>query len=261
MGPKYGSNFLLAFDYELPPLSKPIKKILFIDSSKAEQSRLSLKKIIQLYPDAEFFILKKEGVEFPNYGKKILEEFTYKENKLPNDFHLSENGQYIKNANIDLVFFCANHDIRLDALDISISLIYDNILKFVNEIKLYDWTCIVDNEFCVYYPHQIETDRSSNSWELRSEIIELPHTMLTVDEKKTLFDLAANGPSAGEIVNIGIYLGGSSIILAKASKSKNREKVHSFDISIREPSQECQGQSKFVPVWRSKSVPLGLKNI
>jgi hypothetical protein len=23
----------------------------------------------------------------------------------------------------------------------------------------------------------------------------------------------------------------------------------------------CQGQSKFVPVWRSKSVPLGLKNI
>ncbi len=24
---------------------------------------------------------------------------------------------------------------------------------------------------------------------------------------------------------------------------------------------ECQGQSKFVPVWRSKSVPLGLKNI
>ena len=26
-------------------------------------------------------------------------------------------------------------------------------------------------------------------------------------------------------------------------------------------SDRCQGQSKFVPVWRSKSVPLGLKNI
>jgi hypothetical protein len=26
-------------------------------------------------------------------------------------------------------------------------------------------------------------------------------------------------------------------------------------------SANCQGQSKFVPVWRSKSVPLGLKNI
>jgi hypothetical protein len=27
------------------------------------------------------------------------------------------------------------------------------------------------------------------------------------------------------------------------------------------PDNVCQGQSKFVPVWRSKSVPLGLKNI
>ena len=31
---------------------------------------------------------------------------------------------------------------------------------------------------------------------------------------------------------------------------------------IRHPDMpRCQGQSKFVPVWRSKSVPLGLKNI
>jgi predicted O-methyltransferase YrrM len=238
MGPKYGSNFLLAFDYELPPINKTIKKILFIHSSKDEQSQLSFKRVTQLYPDADFFILKKEGIEFPHYGVKNVKEVTYKQNKLPNEFHLSANGQFLKNANIDLVFFCANHDIRLDALDISISLTYDNILKFVSEIKLYDWTCIVDNEFCVYYPYQIENDRSSNEYELKGEMVELPHTMLTADEKKTLFELAANGPSSGEIVNIGIYLGGSSIILAKASKSKNREKVHSFDISIRDSSQE-----------------------
>ncbi len=31
--------------------------------------------------------------------------------------------------------------------------------------------------------------------------------------------------------------------------------------AARNEEEECQGQSKFVPVWRSKSVPLGLKNI
>jgi len=236
--PSYGNNFLLAFDYGLPPITKPIKKILFIHSSKTEQSQLSFKKISQLYPDAEFFILKKEGTEVPHYELKNITEITFKENNLPTDFCLSESGQFIKNANIDLIFFCVNHDIRPNALDISISLIYNNILKFTDDIELYDWTCIVDNQFCIYYPYQIETDRTSNSWDLNNHRVELPHTMLTVDEKKALFDLAANGPSTGEIVNIGIYLGGSSIILAKASKSKNREKVHSFDISLRDSSHE-----------------------
>ena len=32
-------------------------------------------------------------------------------------------------------------------------------------------------------------------------------------------------------------------------------------IRMTDPSFLCQGQSKIVPAWRSKSVPLGLKNI
>lgn len=135
------------------------------------------------------------------------------------------------------MFFCANYDIRLASLDASITLNYNNILRFVDDIQLYNWTCIIDNQFCIYYPHQIETNKIKKSWALGSYEVELPHTMLSIEEKQALFDLAANGPSHGAIVNIGVYLGGSSIILAKASKSKNREKVHSFDLKIHEQSQ------------------------
>ena len=45
MTPEYGKNFLLSFDYKLPPLSKPVKQILYIHSSQTDQSFLSLKKI------------------------------------------------------------------------------------------------------------------------------------------------------------------------------------------------------------------------
>ena len=239
MEPEYGKNFLLSFDYKLPPLSKPVKQILYIHSSQTDQSFLSLKKISQLYPQAEFIILKKAGVSFPHYEIKDLKEIEFEGDKLPLNFHLSEDGQCLKNANIDLVFFCANHDIALARIDTSVSLEYNNILKFVDEIELYDWTCIVDNQFCVYYPHQIDrSDGNVNTWDIGDHKVELPHTMLSVREKQTLFDLAANGPTQGAIVNIGVFLGGSSIILAKGSKAKNREHVYSFDIKIYEQSQK-----------------------
>ena len=191
-----------------------------------------------MYPHAEFILLKKVGVDFPHYGIKNIKEITFDDNKLPLDFYLSENGQYLKKANIDLVFFCANHDIRLDSIDGSITANYNNILKFADDIQLYDWTCIVDNQFCIYYPYQIEINRTTNSWDIGNYKVELPHTMLSIGEKQALFDLAANGPASGAIVNIGVYLGGSSIILDKGSKSKNREKVHSFDLKIHEQSQD-----------------------
>lgn len=238
MGPTYGNNFLLAFDYKLPPLSKPVKKILHIHSSRTDQSFLSFKKLSQLYPHAEFIILKKVGVDFPHFGIKNIKEITFCDDKMPLDFHLSEDGKYLKKANIDLVFFCVNDDIRLDAIDASIAVNYNNILKFVDDIQLYDWACIVDNQFCVYYPYQIEINRTKSSWDLANCKVDLPFTMLSVGEKHALFDLAANGPANGAIVNIGIYLGGSSIILAKASKSKSREKVHSFDLKIHDQSQD-----------------------
>ena len=34
-----------------------------------------------------------------------------------------------------------------------------------------------------------------------------------------------------------------------------------FETHFKNGKKECQGQSKIVPAWRSKSVPLGLKNI
>jgi hypothetical protein len=48
---------------------------------------------------------------------------------------------------------------------------------------------------------------------------------------------------------------------------KNSTPIHVMDSFLRQKGftdvqvSKCQGQSKFVPVWRSKSVPLGLKNI
>ena len=159
MQPEYGDNFLLAFDYKLPPISKPIKKILYIHSSRMNQSFLSLKRTTQLYPDAEFFILKRSGITFPNCGLKSIKEITFNGDKLPLNFHLTENGQVLKEANIDLVFFCANYNIKLNSLDASITINYNNILRFTEDIQLYDWTCIIDNQFCIYYPYQIEIDK------------------------------------------------------------------------------------------------------
>jgi hypothetical protein len=47
---------------------------------------------------------------------------------------------------------------------------------------------------------------------------------------------------------------------AQTTKSKKNININ-INIKNIKRCQGCQGQSKFVPVWRSKSVPLGLKNI
>lgn len=241
MESEHTDNFLLAFDYKLPPMSKPVKKILFIHSSRTEQSFLSFKRVSQIYPSAEFFLLKNRGVEFPHCGLENAKELAF-DGSLPPDFHLSEGGRFLKNADIDLIFFCVNSEIRPAFPDPPISFRYGNIFKFLNNLELLDWACIVDNRFCVYYPHQIGIQSASellrtDPLELGNIKMELPFTMLFEEEKQALFDLAGNGTSRGAIVNIGTYLGGSSIILAAASKAKNREKVHSFDLKIHEQSQ------------------------
>lgn len=51
---------------------------------------------------------------------------------------------------------------------------------------------------------------------------------MTLKEREVLFQMGGSGPAEGAIVNIGSYLGGSSIILAKGSKQIEKRYIPSI---------------------------------
>ena len=61
------------------------------------------------------------------------------------------------------------------------------------------------------------------------EIIKISHALLTIDEARLLFNLSKNSSLNGVIVEIGSYKGGSTIFLAKGSKTAKRNKVYAID--------------------------------
>jgi len=241
--PTYGTNFLLSFDYQLPPLSKKIKNILYIHSTRMEQSATALKRLTELFKDANIFLLKQNDVSAKNFNYKFSGVFNFSEKKISPSFYKTEEGKALASQKIDLVFFCINFDVKLNDIVLSNSQItchYDNLLELLKNLDLYDWTAAIDKQYCVYYPWQLEEDRVRRCDPLKIDgtTMYLPWTLLFPSEKETLFDLGKSGPSEGAIINIGHYLGGSPIILAKGSKLANREKVFSYDVQEYPDSQD-----------------------
>jgi hypothetical protein len=234
--PYHGNNFLLAFDYNLQLATpKKIQKILYIHSTPIPQSITIFKRLKELYPGAEVTILKAKKSSLENIDLSAAKVFEGGDDLLPPDIAQIENGEELLNAKIDLVFFGIN--IEVEWQDISpasrIKGNYQNVFDLVWSLNLYDWTCVIDKQFCVYYPYHFELYRGKPEvWEHEEVVLHLPITLLTAKEREKLFDLAKSGPCEGAIVNIGHFNGGSSIIMAKASKFAGREKVFSFDIDL-----------------------------
>jgi methyltransferase family protein len=225
---------MLAFDYQLQ-LAEPkkIEKILYIHSTKNPQSSTLYKRLKELYPGAEIYILKTKNSSLGNIDLTDVKVFEGGESLIPSDYSQIQNGKELLDGEIDLVFFGVNNEVEWDDIrpTSQIKESYNNLFDLVWSLNLYDWTCIVDKQFCVYYPYNFEDYRGKPElWEKDEVVFHLPVTLLTVREREKLFDLARCGPCQGAIVNIGHFNGGSSIILAKASKLARREKVFSFDI-------------------------------
>ncbi len=238
--PIASKNFLLAFDFDLPAASGSQEGILFIHSSPADQSSVSLMRLMKLYPNKKFDLIKKEGRPFPE--AKELKAHTYQEAHLPPDFQIPD---WTSPAKFGLIFFCINMDIGLvlkkqkpdhKAEDVEYEVIeeklkerYGNILEFLNNSNLKESTYVIDKNFRVWKLTYCDIEGWSTKWETGGESFFLPMTLLSPKERETLFELGHSGPAAGAIVNIGNFLGGSSILLGKGSKKENREKVYSFD--------------------------------
>ena len=236
--PTYGNNFLLAFDYHPPRMEKgEIESILFIQSTQPDHSRKALARLKDHYPNTHFSLLKNANSDFSGMDSfKKLEITNYNPPTLPADFHATEAGRKLLEKEFDLVFFGLNLDARpeINPLENSFAGRYDNIFNFIINSGLYDRCYAIDNQFAVYPSQHLEHlwrgERFSLTWDICGHKIPLPWTQLSLKEKETLFQLAQTGDCRGAIVNIGNFLGGSSIILAKASKLNKREKVYSFDL-------------------------------
>jgi len=236
--PTYGNNFLLAFDYK-PPMGRKekIQNILYIHSTQLGQGRKVLARLQELYPKSNFSLLKKANMDFSELDSfKKLEITNYTTPTLIPDFDQTEPGRKLLEKEFDLVFFGLSLDVRpeINPLENSFAGRYDNIFNFIINSGLYDRSYAIDNQFAVYPSQLLEHlwrgERFSLTWDICDHKIQLPWTQLSLLEKETLFQLAQTGNCGGTIVNIGNFLGGSSIILAKASKLCNREKVYSFDL-------------------------------
>jgi predicted O-methyltransferase YrrM len=236
--PTYGSNFLLAFDYQPSALQEEgIPHILFIHSTQLNQSRKMFARLRDLYPKSNFSLLKNVSTNFleTDFPGK-LEIINYSSSILPLDFHATDLGQKLVDDNIDMVFFGLNLDARpeVNPLDNSFAGRYDNIFNFIIDSGLYNRSYAIDNQFAVYPTKHLEHlwrgERFTLTWDICGNKLPLPWTLISLQEKEALFQLAQSGSGEGAIVNIGNFLGGSSIILAKASKLGHREKVFSFDL-------------------------------
>ncbi len=236
--PTYGTNFLQAFDFKPPGKEKDeAQNILYIHSVQMDQSRKVLARLQDLYPNAKFSLLKNANTHFSESDAlKKLEIINYTTSTLSPDYHTTEPGRKLLEKGFDLVFFGLDVDARpeINPLGNSFAGRYDNIFNFIIHAGLYDRAHAIDNQFAVYPCAQLEHlwrgERFSRTWDICGHKIPLPWTLISLQEKETLFQLAQNGNSEGAIVNIGHFLGGSSIILAKGSKLNKREKVHSFDL-------------------------------
>lgn len=222
--PFVGGNFLFAFDYDAPKAESPSSRILFIYSARLEQCMASLARLMQLYQDSEFVILKRTGAEFPIEKKDGISFITFAGERLSEEFFESEEGLKLEGMNIGPAFFCMNHGFR----DHDRYREYLNVTECLNRFGFAGKTYGIDGYYRVF-PLDI-----LRCWTkprvINGRTLHLPLTLLFQEELEELYDLAANGPSEGAIINIGHFLGGSPITLAKGSKSKGREKVYSFDI-------------------------------
>jgi predicted O-methyltransferase YrrM len=234
--PTYGENFLLAFDYKFPPVSKEIKNILYIHSTKIKQSEIIFKRLQEIFPSANLYVLQNKEIKFIDKGLNSSNVMYCSQKTIPKDFHQTEEGKSLNEKEIDIIFFGMNLNIEtgnIDPLNSYVANPYENILELTKNLGLYDWTVLIDDQYCVYYPWQIEMDRvhGPKPFQMDGISMSLPWTLLSPKEKETLFKLGQSGPMEGSIVNIGYFQGGSSIILAAGSKLSKREKVFAFDIA------------------------------
>lgn len=232
MPPTAGNNFLLSFDYKLPGVvngSGP-KNILYIHSTRPRQSRTAIARLTKMNPAAQFHIVARPDVSFSDLAPEKTQFFTYAENALPPDYPHSAPGNKLKEVDIDLAFFCINLNISASFNLLELKAHYSNLFECVQHLGLKHRTHVIDRNFQVFKLSDLDIDSWTRPWEVKGHTLCLPWTLLHLEEKEELFELARSGPGEGAIVNIGHFLGGSSIILAKGSKQKNREKIHSFDI-------------------------------
>lgn len=225
MQPSVGNRFILAFDFKPPiPTNKP-QRILFINSVREKQSKKILLRLMDLYPIAEFYVLKRQDISFSNIDSNRISYLNYSQEFISEDFLLSDDGRKLSVTNIDLLFFCINRSF-LEMIEHKKQ--YRNVVTIIKRLGYLDISHFIDKDYLIFsLPH---FNGPIISPCIKGEILHLPVTFLSEKERIGLFDLASTGPSEGHIVNIGHFLGGSSILLAKGSKKNRREKVFSFDI-------------------------------
>ncbi|KMP12246.1 hypothetical protein UZ36_01420 [Candidatus Nitromaritima sp. SCGC AAA799-C22] len=233
--PIAGNNFLLAFNYQLPIPPDKVRKILYIHSTRIKRSELALSRLMNLLPGGAFHIVKRADISFPSLDLSTAALSNYSESFLPENFRIEgEEDQ----ADFDLVFFGVSLSLSDSSGLVELKEEYDNIIQFSKKRGLEDRTYIIDKRFKVFPVKQFDMDSWARTWEVNGHSLYLPWTLLSQNEKDKLFELARSGPGQGAIVNIGHFLGGSSIILASGSKQKGREKVHSFDVNKHSTSED-----------------------
>ncbi|MBI4383445.1 MAG: class I SAM-dependent methyltransferase [Nitrospinae bacterium] len=230
MQPTAGDNFLLAFDYR-PPVSELVaRNILYIHSTRPDKSQKALSRLLQLYPEAKFLLLKGEDASFPENDRDRVEALTFQGKFLPPDLSRTPLGKRLTPDNIDAVYFCVNIAIGAEFDLVGFKEQYSNLLQSVTNLGLIERTYAIDKNFRVFPLSNLDIDGWTRNWTVKGKTFYLPWTLLSLREKEELFELARSGPGEGAIVNIGHFLGGSSIILAGGSKERGRERVHSLDV-------------------------------
>lgn len=232
-----GRNFLLAFDYDLPKPPDEVRQILYIHSTRPESSRKCLLRLMDLYPQASFLVLTAQETSFPKIDSDRISVNHCPQNFIPEDFHQTEEGKKLAASKIDLAFF----SLGISAFDlIGFLEKYSNIYRCLELFGYRDISYAVDKDFQVRpLPFFKDCMISLEEKQVNGVTLHLPWTLLFPGEVAVLFELARSGPAEGAIVNIGHYRGGSSIILAKGSKEKGREKVYSFDPKKYDDTEEA----------------------
>ncbi len=220
-----------SFDFQLPIPTESVRRVLYLHTFPEEKSLMCIKRLRQLYPQAQLHVVASAARPFSNGSLDGANLVQFPGERLPDEFHNSPEGKQLKAEKFDLAFY--GYDFSLEANPIEIYTKYGNVLENLVNLGYVENAYVIDRRFLVrkfacYAPWTVPVT-------IQDTEIHIPFTLMSKDEVCTLFDLAGADLGDGAIVNIGQFMGGSTIILAKASKRAGKSKIHSFDPLIFDP--------------------------
>ena len=142
-------NYIFAYDFCPPKPTEEAKNILLLHTAKMDLCHPTFSRLMDLYPNATFYLIKNENVQFPEFKSKQPVFINHNSDKAPADPSQLKWEQSLDNLTFDLAFFCVNMSIpnQIEIVDhVPLNKNYAHVFALLRALGCDKQTHLVD--FC-----------------------------------------------------------------------------------------------------------------